>query len=72
MCNKGGYKKEIRKRTRNTTVPVSFVSVEYSNYSARNKNFCNTDLGRRNRSGECGTSLLNSMCNKGGYKKEIT
>ena len=35
MCDKGGYKKEIRKGTRNTTVPVLFVSIVYSNFRAR-------------------------------------
>ena len=34
------------------------------------KNFCNTDLGRWTLLGDCGTSLLNSICNNGVYRKE--
>ena len=30
-----------------------------------------TNLGRKILSGNCGPSLLNSICHNGGYKKEI-
>ena len=35
------------------------------------KNCCNTDLGIWTLSGDCGTSLLNSICNNGRYTKHI-
>ena len=70
MRNEGGYTNEIQKRTRNTTVPVLFVSVVYSNFSARTTDFI------RNRERKviciyCQSSVLNSICNKGGYIKKI-
>ena len=35
------------------------------------KNDCNTDLQIWTLSGDPGTSLLNSICNNGGYTKQI-
>ena len=70
ICNKGGYTKEIQKGTRNTRVPVLFVSVVYSNFSARTMHW----IHNRKRQLLCiyrQPSVLNSICNKGGYTKEI-
>ena len=35
IFNEDGYTNEIQKGTRNTTVPILFVSVVYSNFSER-------------------------------------
>ena len=70
IYDKGVNRKEIWKHTRNTTIPVLFVSVMYSNYSARTTNF----IGYREKKVICIyriSSVLNSICNKGGYTKEI-
>ena len=45
----------------NTTVPVLFVSVVYSNFSYRMTNSCNKDLRIWTVSGDPGTSILNSI-----------
>ena len=70
ICNNGGYRKEIRKGTRNTMVPVLFVSIVYSNFSLRTADL----IRNRERKVLCiyrQPSVLNSICNKGGYTKEI-
>ena len=73
ICNKGGYRKEIQRGTRNTTIPVLFVSVVYSNFSVRTTVFIRLICNRQrkvlfiNRQ----SSVLNSICNKGGYTNEI-
>ena len=70
ICNKGGYTNNIRKGTRNTTVPVLFLSVAYTNFSGGT-----TDLIRnRERKVLCinrQSSVLYSICIKGGYTNEI-
>ena len=70
LYDKGVNRKEIQKGTRNTTVPILFVSVVYSNFSARTTHW----IHNRKRQLLCISrqpSVLNSICNKGGYTKEI-
>ena len=71
ICNKGWYKKKIWKRTRNTTVPVLFVSVVYSNFSAQTSNWIHNNRKRKVLCIYRQPSSLNTICNKGGYTKEI-
>ena len=73
ICNEGGCTKEILKGKRNTTVPVLFVSVVYSNFSARTTDFIQL-IRNRERKLLCinrQLSVLNSIFNKGGYTNEI-
>ena len=59
ICNNGGYRKQIQKLIRNTTVPVSIVSIVF--LKLQTKNGLDTDGGIKILWGNYRPSLLNSI-----------